>query len=187
MPLQEFPSQQETRQPEFTDHEPRAAQLVSRHHLTALKTNTESHAFDLKEKIPYHSLSDDDREKYWDDGLHLAPDGYDWMGDHIADYLIPVIQREEQTEPAGSITKAPARGTARPSNAPPSTSADDQAEPVTPKPKRLHEGDFQPPKPKAKKVAPAAELGDTPDIEEEGGSTRNISQGYVVVRKHDLH
>ncbi|KAL5615350.1 hypothetical protein BROUX41_005398 [Berkeleyomyces rouxiae] len=50
------------------------------------------HAFDLHSKIPYHSLDDQSRELYWDDGVHLTEDGYDWMGGFIADELIRIIK-----------------------------------------------------------------------------------------------
>lgn len=42
------------------------------------------HALDLYTLIPFHSLPAADRERYWDDGLHLTADGYDWMGRHVA-------------------------------------------------------------------------------------------------------
>ncbi|KAF5671757.1 esterase [Fusarium heterosporum] len=56
--------------------------------------DTGYHAFDLCSKIPYHSLSEEDRERYWDDGLHLQAEGYDWMGNHIADALIDILWSE---------------------------------------------------------------------------------------------
>lgn len=60
------------------------------------ETNTnDSHAFDLKSSLPYHSLSPNDRDEYWDDGLHLSPAGYDWMGGLVANALIPLIKEEE--------------------------------------------------------------------------------------------
>jgi lysophospholipase L1-like esterase len=52
------------------------------------------YAFDLYAAIPYHSLSDVDRRKYWDDGVHLTDVGYAWMGDHIADALIEFIRND---------------------------------------------------------------------------------------------
>ena len=65
-------------------------------------------SLDLKGKIPYHSLSDQDRNRYWDDGVHLKADGYDWMGDHIADKLIPIIREEQlqQRQPEQPAPKA---------------------------------------------------------------------------------
>jgi hypothetical protein len=53
-----------------------------------------SHAFDLHAAIPFHGLSEEDQEKYWDDGVHMTADGYDWMGGHIADELIRIIHHE---------------------------------------------------------------------------------------------
>lgn len=52
---------------------------------------TTSHTLDLHQKIPYNSLNDSQRNLYWNDGVHLTEDGYDWMADHIADALIPLI------------------------------------------------------------------------------------------------
>lgn len=55
-----------------------------------------SYTFDLQKKIPYESLSDSDRGKYWDDGVHLLEAGYDWMGDHIADALLDIMSKDTQ-------------------------------------------------------------------------------------------
>ncbi|KAM5344487.1 hypothetical protein ACJ41O_013023 [Fusarium nematophilum] len=52
------------------------------------------YAFDLYSHLPYHSLAKTDRDLYWDDGLHLTADGYEWMGKHIANGLIHVLQQE---------------------------------------------------------------------------------------------
>ncbi|KAM0332289.1 hypothetical protein ACHAQA_002565 [Verticillium albo-atrum] len=49
------------------------------------------YAFDLFSAIPFHSLSKQKRELYWDDGVHLTPAGYEWMGGHIADALIKIM------------------------------------------------------------------------------------------------
>lgn len=49
------------------------------------------YAFDLHAAIPYHSLSPERKKKFWDDGVHLAADGYDWMGEHIAAALIKLM------------------------------------------------------------------------------------------------
>lgn len=53
-----------------------------------------SHSFDLFAKIPYHSLPEHDRAVFWDDGLHLTPDGYDWMGHHVATALLAILDRQ---------------------------------------------------------------------------------------------
>ncbi|KAL4730120.1 hypothetical protein ACLX1H_002150 [Fusarium chlamydosporum] len=53
-----------------------------------------NYAFDLNSKIPYHSLSEQDRDRYWDDDVHMQGEGYDWMGNHIADALIDILWSE---------------------------------------------------------------------------------------------
>ncbi|KAK7424890.1 hypothetical protein QQX98_000166 [Neonectria punicea] len=63
------------------------------------------YSFDLKDRIPYHTLSEREREKYWDDGLHLRDDGYDWMGDHIANALLRIILHEANPEPGTSTAR----------------------------------------------------------------------------------
>lgn len=98
------------------------------------------HCFDLRSHIPFHSLSEDDREKYWDDGLHLRDDGYDWMGGHIANALISIIKQGGEPGPATSTAR---RRSSRPSR-------------------------------------------EESSLLEETGNPRNISEGYVVVRKKDL-
>ncbi|ODA83972.1 hypothetical protein RJ55_02490 [Drechmeria coniospora] len=50
------------------------------------------YSFDLHAKVPFHSLSVADQDKYWDDGLHLTADGYWWMGGHIADGLLQIFE-----------------------------------------------------------------------------------------------
>ncbi|KAH7163174.1 SGNH hydrolase-type esterase domain-containing protein [Dactylonectria estremocensis] len=98
------------------------------------------HSFDLKSHIPFHSLTESDREKYWDDGLHLRDDGYDWMGGHIANALLRLLEKDGQP---GSATSATRRRSSK----------------------------------------QARELS---SLAEEAGNPRNISEGYVVVRKKDL-
>ncbi|KAF4962671.1 hypothetical protein FSARC_9232 [Fusarium sarcochroum] len=70
--------------------------------------DTGYYSFDLHSKIPYHSLSEEDRGRYWDDGLHLRDEGYNWMGNHIADALIDILWREGTFEqPTSSKTADP--------------------------------------------------------------------------------
>ncbi|KAH6980681.1 SGNH hydrolase-type esterase domain-containing protein [Ilyonectria sp. MPI-CAGE-AT-0026] len=52
------------------------------------------YAFDLASHVPYHSLTAAQRTLYWDDGLHLTADGYEWMGEHIARGLIRILLEE---------------------------------------------------------------------------------------------
>jgi hypothetical protein len=86
----------------------------------------------LLEKIPYHTLNEFLKNKYWGDGVHLTEDGYDWMGEHIAGTLIDIVQRRD-------------------------------------------------------KDATDGKCGENTDYEEERGNPGDISQGYIVVRKTDLH
>ncbi|KAI1079605.1 SGNH hydrolase-type esterase domain-containing protein [Whalleya microplaca] len=48
--------------------------------------------FDLCEAIPYHAMDVMERSRYWDkDGVHLSREGYDLMGEIIADELIRIM------------------------------------------------------------------------------------------------
>ncbi|KAG5926826.1 hypothetical protein E4U42_002932 [Claviceps africana] len=60
------------------------------------------YTFDLYSKIPYHSLSEQDRERYWDDGLHLTAQGYDWMGEHIAVGFLAAFAMSQQERAAAA-------------------------------------------------------------------------------------
>lgn len=59
--------------------------------------SSHSHSLDLRTAIPYHSISESERKRYWDDGVHLTADGYDWMGGKIAAALIPLLGELSQT------------------------------------------------------------------------------------------
>ncbi|CAF3550602.1 hypothetical protein SNK04_001142 [Fusarium graminearum] len=65
------------------------------------------YAFDLRSKIPFYSLSQQDRHRYWDDHVHLGKEGYDWMGNHIADALIDILWHEgtfeQPSEPSDEV------------------------------------------------------------------------------------
>jgi lysophospholipase L1-like esterase len=68
-----------------------------------------SYTFDLFEKMPFHDMVSTDREKYWDlDGLHLTEDGYDFMGERIAEGLIKILhlQEAQTTEISNIFTDA---------------------------------------------------------------------------------
>lgn len=103
---------------------------------------TSSFSYDLRTQIPIHSLSEEEKEERWADGLHLTETGYNWMGDRIADGFLPLLQNQ-QGRPAKAKTQRAARHRASPS--------------------------------------------DQQTFEEESeGNARDISQGYVVVRRKDL-
>lgn len=55
--------------------------------------------FDLKEKIPYHSMDEKERDEIWDDGLHFTSKGYERMGEMIAERLIEIIESEKGVAP----------------------------------------------------------------------------------------
>ncbi|KAH7329083.1 SGNH hydrolase-type esterase domain-containing protein [Stachybotrys elegans] len=107
------------------------------------------YALDIFPKMPYHSLSAEDKKNYWDDGLHFTPAGYDKLGDHVADELIRIIYQEAKP----SFSSAPAGYSSRQTDA---------------------------------EVDVEFEEEEDDEAEAETESSRNISQGYVVVRKRDL-
>jgi len=47
--------------------------------------------FDLKEKIPYHSLDEKEREEIWDDGLHFSKKGYERLGEMVGECLVGIL------------------------------------------------------------------------------------------------
>ncbi|KAI0007039.1 SGNH hydrolase-type esterase domain-containing protein [Xylariaceae sp. FL0662B] len=61
---------------------------------TAIKeySNPNFFFFDLCEAIPYHAMDVIERSRYWDkDGVHLSREGYDLMGEMVADELIRIM------------------------------------------------------------------------------------------------
>jgi hypothetical protein len=142
-------------------------------HLVLTRPNN-SYVFDLKAHIPYHSLTEDQRDDLWDDGLHMTPAGYNRMGQHIADALIRLIQQEEEQQAkAKSRVKGPvAVKDEKPVSEEESGNAKYQEEQQT--------------KAKPRPRKSVARKDDKLVFDEESGDTKNISQGYVVVRKRDL-
>jgi lysophospholipase L1-like esterase len=51
--------------------------------------------FDLKEKIPYHSLDEKEREEVWDDGLHFSKKGYERLGEMVGEFLVEILRGDE--------------------------------------------------------------------------------------------
>jgi lysophospholipase L1-like esterase len=51
---------------------------------------------DLFEKMPYHSLSNEERHEIWDDGLHFTAAGYAKIGSLVAERLIEIINAEDE-------------------------------------------------------------------------------------------
>lgn len=52
------------------------------------------HMVDLAMLLPFESLDSKMRWELWDDGVHLSPAGYDWMGGVIATSLLPLMHAE---------------------------------------------------------------------------------------------
>ncbi|KUI66694.1 hypothetical protein VM1G_01353 [Cytospora mali] len=55
--------------------------------------------FDLASAIPFWSLAEAERNKYWDDHIHLTSDGYDLMGEKIAARLVELIMPPGRLQP----------------------------------------------------------------------------------------
>lgn len=53
------------------------------------------HVFDLCAAVPYHSMSETDRGKYWDDGLHFTPDGYELVGQKVGMALVSLLVKDK--------------------------------------------------------------------------------------------
>lgn len=51
---------------------------------------------DLYAKMPYHSMSKDERKEIWDDGLHFTAAGYARIGTLVAERLVEILQREAE-------------------------------------------------------------------------------------------
>ncbi|KXX76134.1 hypothetical protein MMYC01_206298 [Madurella mycetomatis] len=56
------------------------------------------HVFDLNKAVTYYSMSDTDKERYWDDHLHFTPDGYDLIGNKVGIALVSIMAREKTNE-----------------------------------------------------------------------------------------
>ncbi|OAQ72569.1 GDSL-like lipase/Acylhydrolase [Pochonia chlamydosporia 170] len=71
------------------------------------------YSFDLHAKIPFHSLSEEDKDRYWDDGLHLTADGYDWMGNHIATGFLAALASAKRTAARQAAASGSSKGLTR--------------------------------------------------------------------------
>ncbi|KAL6717541.1 hypothetical protein ACLMJK_005456 [Lecanora helva] len=45
--------------------------------------------------IPWTGMDEKERTKIWDDGVHLTKEGYELMGDTIADRLIDIVKEQQ--------------------------------------------------------------------------------------------
>lgn len=72
------------------------------------------HTFDFHASFPYHSMSPEDNKRYWDDLVHLTPDGYDLMGRQIAAEMVKILQNaEEPTQNGKPVYAIPPRSKTR--------------------------------------------------------------------------
>ncbi|TEA16488.1 hypothetical protein C8034_v001283 [Colletotrichum sidae] len=80
-------------------HTPKYLEYIL-HEILAIKlpwlfaNQNHSRAFDLAARIPFHDLNERERRRYWDDGVHLTPAGYDWMGGFVAEALGNYVELE---------------------------------------------------------------------------------------------
>ena len=58
-------------------------------------SQTRSHTFDLHDAVPYFSMSEADRERYWDDAVHFTPDGYDLIGQKVGQALVSMLVKDK--------------------------------------------------------------------------------------------
>ena len=62
------------------------------------KTDECRFSMDLFEKMPYHSLSEEDRNVFWDDGLHFTAAGYAKIGRLVAERVVEIVDSEMRDE-----------------------------------------------------------------------------------------
>jgi len=54
--------------------------------------------FDLFSRIKYHDMEREERERFWDDGLHFTEEGYERMGMLIGRRLLGILEGGEGRE-----------------------------------------------------------------------------------------
>jgi len=57
----------------------------------ASKSEDKTLLVDFASKILYHGVPREERDKYWDDGIHFTPDGYDVIGVMVFEALKPFL------------------------------------------------------------------------------------------------
>ena len=53
---------------------------------------------DTYSKLPYHSLTEEEQEEIWDDGLHFTPKGYERLGQFVAARLLEILLNKPAAE-----------------------------------------------------------------------------------------
>lgn len=111
-------------------------------------------------------MSEQDRQLYWDDNVHLTPSGYDLMGQKIAARFLEVLHHQDEKPSSG-----PQTANAEDEDQTAATAAAVAAAPVTSSSRRTRSKVFG---------------DDNLVFEEESGDSTQLGKGYVVVRKKDL-
>ncbi|PQE15554.1 hypothetical protein CJF32_00006878 [Rutstroemia sp. NJR-2017a WRK4] len=57
--------------------------------------------YDLKSNVPYHDMDEEQREMFWDDGLHFTEEGYKLIGELVGRRLVEVIEQGNTGENGG--------------------------------------------------------------------------------------
>ncbi|KAI9053807.1 hypothetical protein LZ554_002755 [Drepanopeziza brunnea f. sp. 'monogermtubi'] len=65
------------------------------------------YSLDLHTKIPYHAMDEDERKKIWDDGLHFTPEGYERVGELVAERLIGILNGTGEEKGAAMEANGP--------------------------------------------------------------------------------
>ena len=73
-------------------------------YISRTNSHGNSYSFDLYSKIPYATLDEAERDRLWDDGLHLTGEGYKMMGDVIAVRLFEILQEQTNAKDVASTT-----------------------------------------------------------------------------------
>ena len=60
---------------------------------------------DLCKAVPFFSMDESMRKRYWDDGLHLTMEGYDMMGNTIATKMLQLLESNGKPVDAGQKTR----------------------------------------------------------------------------------
>ncbi len=55
-------------------------------------------SLDLHARMPYHAITEEEREERWDDSLHFTPKGYEMIGHIVGERLAKILKDEKGTD-----------------------------------------------------------------------------------------